>query len=277
MEIIFYILKGMAIALSEIFPLSARGLEYVFALASSVVEGIDKSGCFIVAAESGALAAVVLKMYGELFKYFGILASESGKIIRREKAFSESDGKELLFVIWMIVPLFSTFLIQEFFSQVYNKNSLSVVVAFFVSGVIVVMTDFLKKEDCPCDENRLSGGFLAGVFRMLGFVPGISGTGGMLFSAHLCGIPRESAYKYVILLCIPVYAGRILLRVKNGAFAQLGASDTAGCVITFALSFAAVYYSIDILKKMHKEKKLSVFSVILFILALFTLLLWMRG
>jgi len=276
MNVALNIIKGLIVALADILPLSADGFKRIFGEASTYVHGTDKFMWFLFFSEIGVVAALLLKFRNEISDCFKALISAGQKISRKEQPFREGKEKEILAYVRSSLPILLWYFIRISFWAIYRKP-LTVVAAFTVSGIMLVIADKVEKGELSLAEMKPSDGFLGGIFRALGFIPGISGTGGMLLMSSLIGLSADSTCKYIFMLSIPIYIGKIFSGIGGLFSVSLNIVDAAGCVLSFVFALVSAYFMCDLLKRMYVKKNLRIFSVILFILAAFMLILWMRG
>ncbi len=276
MNTVFDIIEGLAVSLSEILPLSANGFGQLSDHFKTVYAGQDAGIWFKIFANLGVIAAIIMVFKDELNEYIKSGISLIKKLIKKDNSEKTKEETELVLLLCMCAPMIVWLALRYVFDFIYG-NGLVAAIAFSVSGVFLVTADRIKQRDIEVGKIKLTDGALVGVFRLMGFIPGISGTGGVIFSGLLSGFSEKLIHKFALLMCIPVLLGEIVLNIPAALKLSLNLSDAIGCVLVLALGFMASYHLTGVLFNMIKNKKLKIFGYILFAAAFISLILWMRG
>lgn len=83
---------------------------------------------------------------------------------------------------------------------------------FLITGLTVFSTKFIKSKNCQLTYSKA---FVIGLFQALAILPGVSRSGGTIFSALLLGLSPATAFNFSFALFIPVSVGAILLSLKD--------------------------------------------------------------
>lgn len=276
MNTVFDIIKGLAGSLSELLPLSGNGFRQFFDGIKITYTGADVGIWFAVFANLGVLAALAVLFKSELAAYFGAFVRLAKKLVKKDKTEKSEDERELLLFVCAALPMLLWPALRYPFGFIYGNN-LTLAIAFAVSGSFLLAADRIKRKELPAKSIKATDGVLIGIFRLMGFIPGISGTGGVVFSGLLSGLSEKLIYRFSMLMCLLVLAGRIITNLPAALGVSLDVYSAVGCVLTLAFGFMSAYHLAGLFEKMLKNKKLKIFSYILFAAAVISLILWMRG
>ena len=275
-SMIFNIIKSIIVSFCELFPLSGNGFYQLLSVFKSTYTGADNEIWYIIFADLGVLAALLVIFKDTLLKLVKNLFNVTKRLINKEKLEKGENEQELLIFVMGAVPLLLWPLLRFVFGFM-NGSSLLLTIGFVLSGLILNATDKAKRTNAELMKLRGTDSLIAGIFRLLGFIPGITGTGGMIFAGLLSGFNEKFVFNYAFTIAIPLLFGKIVFNIFPALGLPLNLWDAIGCIITLSGSFAAVYYMTGIFEKMLNKRKLKIFSYILFGAAFVSLILWMRG
>lgn len=276
MGTVFNIIKALAVSLCEIMPLSANGASQLFDSFKTVYVGVDTGIWFKIFANLGVFAALIMLFKDDLLVYINTALNYIKKLVKKETREKTKEETELLLLVCAAAPMIFWLILRYVFGFIYG-NGLVAAIAFVVGGMFLLSSDRIKRRELDSDGIKLTDGVLIGVFRMIGFIPGLSGTGGVIFSGLLSGLSESLIYKFAMLMCLPVFLGELMFSIPAAFGVSLNLSDAIGCVVVLALGFMATYHLAGAVYNMIKNRKLKIFAYILFAAAFISLLLWMRG
>ncbi len=275
-SMIFNIIKSVAVSFGELFPLSGNGFYQLFSVFKSTYIGADNEIWYIIFADLGVLAALLVIFKDSILKLVKSLLKIIKQFINKEKIEKGESEQELLIFAMGGLPVLLWPLLRYVFGFM-NGSSLLLVIAFVLSGLILTATDKVKRANTDLMKLRGTDSLIAGVFRLLGFIPGITGTGGMIFAGLLSGFSEKLVFNYAFIIAVPLFLGKLIINIFPALNLPLNLWDVIGCIITLAGSFAATYYMTGLFEKMLTARKLKIFSYILYGAAFVSLILWMRG
>jgi len=277
MEMFFKLLGELVSAICEILPLAGDGQER---LAGELYINLTEAGMGAwpgVFARLGVLAAIIFFLRERLLNlgkaFCEIIKDIFGK--RFTLKYSEGDKKYVLFVIGGWLPLIPGAIFSGMFDKVSSGN-MALAIAFLLSGLFLFASDRIKKGERDGESSLVTDGPVIGVFRLLGMIPGISGMGGTMFGSLLSGYNGKTAVEYSLLLALPAILFGTLIRICNAAF-SVSLFEAVGSLILLAAGATGGFYAIKLLYKAVNEKKLKLFSLILFAEAIFTFIIFLRG
>ena len=273
---ILNIIKSLAVAISEILLLSANGFENLFEYFKTVYVGNDTGIWLKIFANLGVFTAVIVFFKEEISAYLKTAWELIVKLLKKEKA-EKTDGEyELILLICSTVPMVLWLVIKYAFGFV-RGNGFITALAFVLSGVFLLSCDRIKRREYPVKKTRLSDGVLIGVFRLMGFIPGLSGTAGVIFSSLLSGMKEKIIHKFCFIMCLPVLLGEIIISFPVALKIPMNIKDVIGCIVVLGAGFMATYKLSFVFYNILTKRKLKIFAYILFATAFISLLLWMRG
>ncbi len=166
-----------------------------------------------------------------------------------------------------------------------------VTVGFLVTALVLVISQnvqnknklqpsvrFLSKTNSLCNnitDINISYGqaLLIGVAQGVAIFPGISRSGSTIATGLICGVNKNDAADFSFLLSIPIIVGSMILEVakiiKGGVTIQF---DFLSLMVGFLVSFFGGLFAIKLMLRFVKNKKLTWFSVYLFLLSAFLIL-----
>lgn len=133
---------------------------------------------------------------------------------------------------------------------------------FLITAAYALSTKFLKKQD---KKVTYLSALVIGTFQALALLPGVSRSGGTIFSALLFGLSPLNAFNFSFSLFIPASAGAILLELKDILSPSI---LTANNLLAFVFAFFVGLAALKILEKALTSNKYWYFGVYTLILAL---------
>lgn len=185
------------------------------------------------------------------------------------------DFKLLSFIIVASIP---AALVGFFLSRVVEKsfsNIKFVAFSLIFTGLILSQTYFFGKQKKYNYESKIknkklnySKSFLIGCFQALAIFPGVSRSGMTVSAGIFGGLKREIAFKFSLLMAVPVIIGAFLFKIKNILLVNLRGPIIAG----FFVCFLASYITISLFGKIVKTGKLHYFAFYCFLVAVLLLI-----
>jgi len=180
-------------------------------------------------------------------------------------------GRKLF--LWIILATVPTGLIglifKDWFETLFSKPKL-VGVMLLVTGLVLWLTRFTKKEGRPIGKMGWIDSILIGMAQGMAIIPGISRSGATISTGLFCGLDRELSGKFSFLLSIPAILGATLLEFRKiGSVQELG-TILIGTIVAFGVGIL----SLTFLLKINKIGKISYFSYYCWIIG-FTIIILM--
>ncbi len=133
---------------------------------------------------------------------------------------------------------------------------------FLITAAYALATKFIKRQD---KKITYSSAFIIGTFQALALLPGVSRSGGTIFSAILMGLSPINAFNFSFSLFIPASAGAILLELKDILSPNI---LTANNLIAFVLAFFVGLVALRFLEKILSSHKFWYFGIYTLFLSL---------
>lgn len=156
------------------------------------------------------------------------------------------------------------------------ESQLTVVVALFVGGVILILFERYRKEsESPTTVETLSyrQAFLIGLGQVLSVIPGVSRAGATIVGGLLTGLSRPAAVEFSFLLGVPTMVAATTLDIAKN-HAAFSTADIQSLVIGFVVSFIVAIIAIKFLLRYVETHSFIAFGVYrIIVAALFALIL----
>jgi undecaprenyl-diphosphatase len=161
--------------------------------------------------------------------------------------------------LWIIVATIPTgligFIFKDWFETLFSKPKL-VGGMLLVTGLVLWLTRFTKKEGRPIGKMGWIDSILIGIAQGMAIIPGISRSGATISTGLFCGLDRQLSGKFSFLLSIPAIFGATLLEFRKiGSVQELG-TILIGTIVAFGVGIL----SLTFLLKINKIGKISYFS-----------------
>ena len=199
----------------------------------------------------GTLLAVVVYFWADILR----IAREIGATLKG-KGWGQEGTKLFLWIILATLPtgLIGLFL-KDWFETFFSKPKL-VGVMLLVTGLILWLTRWTKREGRKIPEMRWIDSILIGIAQGMAIIPGISRSGATISTGLFCGLDRQLSAKFSFLLSIPAILGATILEFRKINFVQ----EIWTLLIGTAIAFGVGILSLTFLIKINKMGKISNFS-----------------
>jgi undecaprenyl-diphosphatase len=199
----------------------------------------------------GTLLAVVVYFWADIL---GIARSVVAALKVKGK---RQEGTKLF--IWIILATLPTGLIglflKDWFETFFSKPKL-VGVMLLVTGLILWLTHWTKREGRRIPEMRWVDSILIGIAQGMAIIPGISRSGATISTGLFCGLDRDLSAKFSFLLSIPAILGATILEFKK----LTSIHEIWVILIGTAVAFGIGILSLTFLIKINRMGKISNFS-----------------
>lgn len=260
MEIIKAILFGIVEGITEWLPISSTG--HMILLNEFVTLNVSAEfwEMFLVVIQLGAILAVVLLYWNEIFPFHF-----------KEKPVVQKD----IFVLWfkILVACIPAAVVGLAFDDVFDAlfyNPWCVAIALIVFGVAFIVIENHNKNTKPkitqLSQITYKTALIIGVFQLLAAIfPGTSRSGATIVGALLIGVSRTVAAEFTFFLAIPVMLGASLLKLVKFGFNFTGPEAVillVGMVVAFVVSIVVIRFLMGYIKK-HDFKVFGWYRIVL--------------
>lgn len=231
---------GTLQGLTEFIPVSSSGHLVLF----QSLLGLKEAPLFFdVMLHFGTLLAVMTCFRRDL----AVIARETYGVLSK----NEKGGPEKKLLLWIVLGTIPTGLmgivLKDWFESFFSRPK-TVGTMILVTGILLWLTKWIKKEGRSLEEMTWRDAVLIGVAQGIAIMPGISRSGATISVALFLGLHRELAGKFSFLLSIPAILGATLLEApKVGAI-----GDPFSALIGAACASGVGYVSLKFLMRMIK-------------------------
>ncbi len=269
MDIIKYIFLGLLQGFTEPLPISSSGHIYILKTILNTTSFFND---------------LTLEIFLNFASFIAILFIFKKDVIRLIKGFFnyiKTHGKESkeefkycwLLVIGTIPVAIFGFLVKDRLEDILARNIFIVGIGFFVTGLALLLamnTDGTKQDK----DITIKDAIMIGLYQAVSIVPGISRCGITLVGCFLNGFDNKTALKYSFMLYLPVSLGTMIT-----GFSEFKAQSADLLLILYYLiaMIAAgllTYITYNWLTRIIERGKLWRFSIYLFAIAIFTVMLF---
>ena len=160
-------------------------------------------------------------------------------------------------------------------------NSVVVALALIVYGIAFLIIEKKNAQKTPdvsqVEEISIKNALAIGAFQALSIIPGTSRSGSTILGSMLVGVSRTAAAEFSFFMAIPVMIGASGIKAL-GFFSYVNESGVSipamawvvllvGCIVSFAVSMAAIRFLMDFVKK-HSFAPFGIYRIALGILVL---------
>lgn len=250
LEILKAILFGLVEGITEWLPISSTG--HMILLDEFVKLNVSEEflEMFLVVVQLGAILAVVLLFWNQLFPF----------------QFHSPYIKKDIFSMWfkIIIACIPAAMVGLFFDDYFNAlfyNYQTVAIALIVFGILFIIIEDINKNRKP-KVKRLGDitypiALIIGLFQLIAAIfPGTSRSGATIIGALAIGVSRTTAAEFTFFLAIPVMFGASLLKVVK-FIAKVGFAFSSGelmilligMVVAFIVSIIVIKFLMGYIKK----------------------------
>jgi len=255
MSLIEAIILGLIQGISEFLPVSSSGHLLVF------------HHIFDITAEDNLTFIIVLNM-GSLMPLLFVFRKDIWALIK--KPFQKTTALLIIATIPLVVI---TLLFERFIESMFHMVRW-LPVGFILTGVVLLLSDRLKKNDKDIEHITFIDAALIGLAQAFAVFPGISRSGSTITATMARGVNRESAAKFSFLMSIPAAIGAMVFRisriiaspelVEGLNFVNLGAGFIAAAIT----GYIAINFMLSIVKK-AKLKYFALYYIFALVILIF--------
>lgn len=267
MEILKAVLFGIVEGITEWLPVSSTGHMILLDGFIKLKGNEDFVNVFLVAIQLGAIFAVVLQFWNQLFPFQ--FKDKRRSVIEKDKM-----------ILWgkILLACIPAAVIGILFDDVFEAmfyHAVPVAIALIVFGIAFIVIERWNKGRRPrintVEDLTISAVLIIGVFQLLAAIfPGTSRSGATIVGALLIGVSRKAASEFTFFLAVPVMLGASLLKVLQYGFAFTGSELlvlAVGMITAFLVSIVVIRFLMDYIKK-HDFQVFGWYRIVLGIIVL---------
>jgi len=286
MPLIQATILGLIQGLTEFIPVSSSGH---LVLVRELFGWPDMGVAFDTILHLGTLLAVLVYFWStwkKVFKTFGIMLVGIFRHDWRQKNTNEDKFLVGALIVGTIPAVIAGYFLGEWIDQTF-RDLAWVTIFLMVTGILFIIAErgrrWFKKQDKGNGESEFGTAKLSnlgwgkiifiGCMQAVALLPGISRSGTTISGGIFSGLNRETAARFAFLLSFPVILGAGLIGVIDIAdhgFAEIG---WAALIVGFAVSAISGYFAVKMMLRYLRTKKLYIFSIYLFALAIIIFIL----
>lgn len=280
MSVLQTLFMGLIQGVTEFLPVSSSGHLAIFQNIFGMEA--DASILYDVMLHVGTLAAICVAFKSDIFRLVGesikMLRDVFGNIgiyfrnitsadARRYKKIIHNNYRKLVFLI--LISTIPTGIIGLLFRNLVisaNSNLLTPGVGLLLTGVMLLITDYVQAGSLIPKNVPYGDAVLVGVAQGLAVFPGVSRSGITIVACLLCGFNRKFAVKYSFLMSVPAIVGAAILELKEIP----GSGVTFGMFMLYLLGsvIAGVvgYFCIKTMLTFVQKRKFKMFAIYCFLM-----------
>ena len=267
MEIIKAVLFGIVEGITEWLPVSSTGHMILLDEFVKLKGSADFVNVFLVVIQLGAIFAVVLQFWNQLFPFQ--FKDKNRPVIEMDKM-----------ILWgkILLACIPAAVIGILFDDVFEAmfyHAVPVAIALIVFGIAFIVIERWNKGKRPrmktVEDLTISAVLIIGVFQLIAAIfPGTSRSGATIVGSLLIGVSRKAASEFTFFLAVPVMLGASLLKVLQYGFAFSGSELlvlAVGMITAFLVSIVVIRFLMDYIKK-HDFQAFGWYRIVLGIIVL---------
>ena len=267
MEIIKAVLFGIVEGITEWLPVSSTGHMILLDEFVKLKGSADFVNVFLVVIQLGAIFAVVLQFWNQLFPF---------QFKDKNRPGIEMDTM----ILWgkILLACIPAAVIGILFDDVFEAmfyHAVPVAIALIAFGIAFIVIERWNKGKRPrmktVEDLTISAVLIIGVFQLIAAIfPGTSRSGATIVGALLIGVSRKAASEFTFFLAVPVMLGASLLKVLQYGFAFSGSELlvlAVGMITAFLVSIVVIRFLMDYIKK-HDFQAFGWYRIVLGIIVL---------
>ncbi|MDP8203495.1 MAG: undecaprenyl-diphosphate phosphatase [Candidatus Tenebribacter mawsonii] len=266
MEIFKSLLLGIIQGLTEFLPISSSGH---LVLAEHYLKFNNPDISFEIILHLGSLFAVLL--------YFrkDILSLLTSVVLFKNKETNHLRNRNTVFYI--LVATTVTGVLGLYFEEPLTKAFSSLYVPSFmliITGFILFISDKIEPSGIKTHQLGIRKSILIGLVQAFAILPGISRSGTTITVGIFAGLDREEAARFSFILSIPAILGANIHKFSN--ILNLDRTHWIPYLIGTLAAFISGYAVISFLITIVKKQKLKYFAYYCWLIAIVTLILYLK-
>lgn len=248
-ELIKAVIFGIVEGITEWLPVSSTGHMILLNAFMPMNVNADFMDMFLVVIQLGAILAVVLTFWWQLWPFSS----------KKEEHFIKKDIWSMWFKVLVacipavVVELLWGDQIEKVF---YNYKVVSIML--ILVGILFIIAELWnakrKAKVNSIAELSYKAAFIIGMFQLVAAVfPGTSRSGATILGALLIGVSRTTAAEFTFFLAVPVMFGASLIKVLEYGVSSFSGNELqillVGMVVAFVVSMLIIRFLMGYIKK----------------------------
>lgn len=266
------IILGLIQGLAEFLPISSSGhlalLEYFFKIDANNVL------VFAVLLHLGTLASVFIIYWKDICELLVELVLTIRDIFTgRGLKLAEKPVRKL--GIMIIVATIPTGIIGILFNDYFQKFYLSLIAigcGFIITGFLMFFAEKIGSANKGIEKMNFRNAIFIGILQGIAICPGISRSGSTLVGGLATGLDRAFAVKFAFLISIPSILGSVIIEAPSAIKFGVDVSTIGPIIVGVVVAAIAGIFAIKTMIKIVTNKKLTNFSIYVWILGAFTII-----
>jgi len=171
------------------------------------------------------------------------------------------------------------FTLYKFIKGYLFENSLIVVIALFLGGIIFILIEYLQKDkketEGTLEEITIKNAFIIGLFQSISVIPGVSRAGSSIMGARILGINKKNAAEFSFILAVPTIFAATALDITETKL-NFTTNELILLIIGFLATFLFAIFSIKWLIKYLNNHSFIIFGIYRIALAIIFYLIFLR-
>ncbi len=240
MDPIQIIILAVIQGITEWLPVSSSGHLVV----AQEYFGLELPVIFDVMLHVGTLLVILMAFWTDVVKITKAVARLD---------FEAEDGKLAVFIVAGNVPIaLIGFAFRDTVKSLFS-NLLAVGIALVITGCFLYVSRYGKNSK----EMKYSDAFLIGIAQGIAIVPGVSRSGITIAIGLLCGLKRETAFKFSFLLSIPAVIGAVIFESEDLFRVE---TDGLTMILGMAISVIIGYVALRLLQRLLIKERFHLFA-----------------
>jgi len=271
-----FVILGIVQGLTEFLPVSSSAhlviVQHIF--------GIEKNVVFLdVVLHIGTLCSLLVFFRNDIFRLVtSFFVAIIDIVFHRRISYIWKYDTNFRLCIYILIGSAITGYIglsaKDFFESLFYSTT-TVIVALFLTGVILFSTKNLHFGQRELKNLTIRDSIIYGISQVAAIIPGISRSGLTISVLLFRNVDRESAFKFSFLASIPVIAGAFIVKLRDVNVE--GGMPVFSLLLGFLFSFFSGLIGLFILRSIVKHRGFYKFSIYCFCLATLLFLLKLKG
>lgn len=171
------------------------------------------------------------------------------------------------------------FLLYSFIKNVLFENSLVVVIALLIGGIVFILIELWQKdkkeEEGTLEKISYRNAFIIGLFQSISVIPGVSRAGASIMGARLLGVNKKNAAEFSFILAVPTIFAATVLDITETKL-NFTSNELFLLLIGFIGSFIFALIAIKLLIKYLQNHSFIIFGIYRIIIAIVFYLIFLR-
>ncbi len=274
-ELIKAVIFGIVEGITEWLPVSSTGHMILLNAFMPMDVNADFMDMFLVVIQLGAILAVVLTFWWQLWPFSS----------RKQDHFIKKDIWSMWFkVLVACIPAVAVELLwgDQIEKIFYNYKVVSIML--ILVGILFIIAELWNAKRKPkvnsIADLSYKAAFIIGMFQLVAAVfPGTSRSGATILGALLIGVSRTTAAEFTFFLAVPVMFGASLMKVLEYGVSSFSGNELQLLLVGMAVAFVVSMLIIRFLMGYIKKHNFIIFGWYRIILGTFVLLyfgLWVQ-